>query len=112
MTTVLSATYANAGHTAAIAVTDDHGPIALSAEDTPALWTLMLSTLTPDDYVAETQSEFDTGAINAALASEGSVFRALAELIFEQINTLRSEAGLSTFTKAQFKSALLDKMRD
>lgn len=53
----------------------------------------------------------DLRALNAALIEEGSVFRALALITFEEINRLRVNAGLSAYTIEQFKTALKNKMR-
>jgi hypothetical protein len=56
-------------------------------------------------------ASFDQGALNAALAEEGSVFRALALLTFQEINALRVRAGLTAYTMTQFTTALKAKMR-
>ena len=55
--------------------------------------------------------QVDQDELNRILAANGSVLRALAELTFEQINNLRTRAGLTAFTKPQFVSALKAKMR-
>lgn len=54
----------------------------------------------------------DQDELNRVLAEDGSVVRALAVLTFKQINNLRSNAGLSTFTMEQFISALKAEMRE
>lgn len=53
----------------------------------------------------------DLSALNNVLSLDGSVVRALAEIMFTEINNLRSNAGLNTYTKAQFVNALKNKMR-
>lgn len=51
--TIQSATYANAEHTAAIAMTAEVGAVALSAVDTPEVWAdLLASNVTIAAYVA------------------------------------------------------------
>jgi len=56
-------------------------------------------------------SKIDTDTLNAALAQEGSVVRALAEIMFAEINKLRVKGGDPAYTKAQFVAALKGKMR-
>lgn len=63
--------------------------------------------LPPIDY-----SQLDQEMLNAALAEQGSVVRALAEVVFDEINVLRQRATLAQRTKAQFLTALKNKMRD
>jgi hypothetical protein len=53
----------------------------------------------------------DAAALNAALATPGSIFRALAELTFTEINKLRVKGGDVAYTKAQFVAALKARMR-
>lgn len=60
----------------------------------------------PPNYAA-----IDQDALNAALAEPGSVVRALALLTFQEINTLRTRAGLTAYTMTQFTTALKAKMR-
>ena len=56
-------------------------------------------------------SAIDQAALNSALAQDGSVVRALAEVMFAEINTLRTTAGLAPRTKQQFVTALKAQMR-
>lgn len=56
-------------------------------------------------------SAMDQAALNQALAQEGSVVRALALVMLQEINTLRVRAGLAAYTQAQLVSALKAKMR-
>jgi hypothetical protein len=49
---ILSARYANVEHTAAVALTDDFGAVALSLIDTPEGWSELHAWGTPDDYAA------------------------------------------------------------
>lgn len=53
----------------------------------------------------------DLAALNNVLAQDGSVVRALAEIMLAEINNLRANAGLNMYTKAQFVNALKSKMR-
>lgn len=62
--------------------------------------------VTPVDLFA-----LDTAALNAALAQDGSVVRALAEVMFSEINILRTAAGQAVRTKPQFVAALKAQMR-
>lgn len=57
-------------------------------------------------------SVIDQDALNAALAEPGSVVRALALLTFQEINNLRTKAGLVAYTMTQFTTALKAKMRN
>lgn len=54
----------------------------------------------------------DQDTLNAALAEPGSVVRALALLTFQEINNLRTRAGLAAYTMQQFTTALKAKMRN
>jgi hypothetical protein len=54
---------------------------------------------------------YDQANLNAALAEEGSVFRAMALLTLQEINALRVRAGLTAYTMTQFVTALKAKMR-
>lgn len=56
-------------------------------------------------------SAIDTAALNAALAQDGSVVRAIAEVMFSEVNILRTAAGLAVRTKPQFVAALKAQMR-
>lgn len=57
-------------------------------------------------------SVIDQEMLNAALAEPGSVVRALALLTFQEINSLRTRAGLTAYTMTQFTTALKAKMRN
>ena len=61
----------------------------------------------PPDYPV-----IDQETLNAALAEPGSVVRALALLTFQEINNLRTRAGLTAYTMTQFTTALKAKMRN
>lgn len=65
----------------------------------------------PSDPTPPDLSAVDTASLNAALALDGSVFRALAEVTFSEINILRTNAGLPVRTKPQFITALKAQMR-
>ncbi len=58
-------------------------------------------------------SQVDQDTLNAALAAEGSVVRALALVMLQEINTIRTKlpTPLSTYTQAQLVAALKAKMR-
>jgi hypothetical protein len=56
-------------------------------------------------------SQIDTDTLNATLAADGSVVRALAEVLFSEINVLRNNAGLAARTRNQFIAALKAQMR-
>lgn len=58
------------------------------------------------DWDAQDQAE-----LNSALAAEGSVFRALALLVLQEINVLRKKAALPEYTQSQLVTALKAKMR-
>lgn len=65
----------------------------------------------PSPVVPVDLSALDTAALNAALTQDGSVVRALAEVMFSEINILRTAAGLAARTKTQFIAALKAQMR-
>lgn len=58
-------------------------------------------------------SAVDQDTLNVALTAEGSVVRALALVLLQEINTLRSKVipPLPAYTQAQLVSALKAKMR-
>lgn len=56
-------------------------------------------------------SAIDLATLNATLAQDGSVVRALALVFLDEINRLRSKAGLATYSAGDLKSALKAKMR-
>jgi len=56
-------------------------------------------------------SPYDTATLNAALTEPGSVVRALGLVTFQEINKLRSQAGLAQYTMAQFVAALKANIR-
>lgn len=49
--TILSASYANAAHTAAVIMTQEAAAVVISSRDTPAEWAAMLAWGTPSAYV-------------------------------------------------------------
>lgn len=55
--------------------------------------------------------KLDTDTLNAVLAQDGSVVRALAEVMFAEVNILRTAAGLQARAKPQFIAALKAQMR-
>lgn len=59
-----------------------------------------------------TSDQLDTKALNEALVQDGSVVRALAEVMFLEINKLRVKTGDAAYTKAAFVAALKGKMRN
>lgn len=56
-------------------------------------------------------SDFDQDALNAELTAEGSIVRGLALVLLDEVNALRTQAGLPTRTVAQLKNAIRAKMR-
>lgn len=61
----------------------------------------------PDpDFVA-----LDAAVLNRVLTQDGSIVRALAEVMFTEINKLRAKNGDAPYTKTQFLDALRAKMR-
>ena len=59
----------------------------------------------------KTIAELDQDTLNNALAEEGGLVRAMAEVMLSEINLLRAQAGLAQRTKPQFVAALKAKMR-
>lgn len=55
--------------------------------------------------------EKDLDDLNTALSTEGSIVRALALVMFEEVNKLRKLSGQSEYNLTQFKTALKNKMR-
>lgn len=77
--TFLSAQYANADHTAAVAMTVEAAAVALSAVDTPDEWAALHAALTPADYVAPPPPPAPTIAdLQAQLAAIQAQINALA----------------------------------
>jgi hypothetical protein len=73
-----------------------------------------INTIPP--YVAPTPrpvGEIDQETLNAALAAEGSVVRALALVLLQEINTIRTKlpVPLPVYTPQQLVAALKAKMR-
>lgn len=56
-------------------------------------------------------SKIDTDTLNAVLAQDGSVVRALAEVMFAEVNKLRVKTGDAPYSKQQFVTALKVQMR-
>lgn len=67
--------------------------------------------LAADTPIVVDYAAIDQGVLNEALAAEGSVVRALALLTLQEINNLRTRAGLTAYTMTQFTTALKAKMR-
>lgn len=63
------------------------------------------------EAVPPTPQEIDTDTLNAALTAEGSVVRALALLMLQEINALRQRASLPQYSQQQLVDALKTKMR-
>ena len=55
--------------------------------------------------------KLDQDTLNNALTAEGSVVRALALVVLDQINALRIKTGDKAYTMPQFMAALRAKMR-
>jgi len=74
----LSARYANEQNTAAIAITDDAGAVALSVADTPGEWSALHAWGTPDAYEAPAEAPRVATArqFKAALAMAGVITEA------------------------------------
>lgn len=53
----------------------------------------------------------DLANLNAALAQPGSVVRGLALVMLDEINALRTQAGLAVRTQTQLRDAIKAKMR-
>jgi len=53
--TILSATYVNPEHSAALLLTEEAAAVAISATDTPVEWAAMLAWGMPDEYVEPPQ---------------------------------------------------------
>lgn len=56
-------------------------------------------------------SAFDAAELNRALTEPGSIVRALALIMFDEINKLRVKGGDPAYTLNQFRNALVNKMR-
>ena len=65
-----------------------------------------------DPVIDKTPAEIDMENLNKELALDGSIVRALGEVMRQEINKLRKHLGLSEYTGEQFKDALRNKMRD
>lgn len=77
--TFLSAQYANAENTAAVAVTVEASAVLLSVADTPTEWAAMLAAVTPAAYVAPPPPPAPTLAdLQAQLAALQSQIAALS----------------------------------
>lgn len=61
--------------------------------------------------VKPTDDEIDLAELNRILVSEGSVLRAIMELMLIEINKLRADHSRPPYTKAQFITALKAQMR-
>lgn len=104
---ILSAQFANAENTAVVVQTDDRGAVAMAVTDLRYLaYGGATSAFLPDDLSAN-----DTAAINATLLQDGSIVRALALVMFAEINKLRVLNGDAPYTLAVFKAALKAQMR-
>lgn len=58
-----------------------------------------------------TPPQIDQAALNAELAADGSIVRGLALVMLDEINALRTQAGLAVRTQANLKNAIQAKMR-
>ena len=61
--------------------------------------------------VSKTDTDLDADTLNSELLASGSVFRGLMSVVLDEINLLRTKAGLATRSMAQFKNAIQAKMR-
>lgn len=61
--------------------------------------------------VPPTQDEIDTARINRALLEDGSVVRAMNEVMFDMFNEIRLLQGNSVITKQQYVDFLKAKIR-
>lgn len=59
-----------------------------------------------------TDDEIDQEELNRALIMEGSIVRAIVEVMFIEVNKLRIKDGDSEYTRLQFVNALKSKMRN
>lgn len=68
---------------------------------------------TADAYLPHDTAVIDQEMLNAALAADGSVVRALALVLLQEINTIRTRlpTPLPAYTQAQLVAALKAKMR-
>lgn len=110
MITITAASFANEDRTAVVLTTMERGSVAISQGDRPELWAEYLkwggatAPFLPPDLNA-----IDQDALNAALAADGSVLRALAEIVFGIVKgTIPVTPSL---TKQQFVTMLKAKMR-
>lgn len=62
-----------------------------------------------EPVVDEDQVDLDT--LNAMLSEDGSIVRALAVIIFKEVNKLRLLTLQAPYTMTQFKAALQNEMR-
>lgn len=64
-------------------------------------------------FFTKEPAELDAAVLNAVLAAEGSVVRALALVLLQELNTVRTRltTPLPAYTQAQLVSALKAKMR-
>ena len=76
-----------------------------------AEWEALENTIPPYVPPVIDLSAMDQAELNHALAQEGSVVRALALVMLQEINILRVRAGLTAYTQPQLVSALKAKMR-
>lgn len=68
---IISATYANAEHTAAVVGYEGEGPRLVSRDDEPALWTELLAWGTPEAYIApQVEQHIEWGALIRGLTAE------------------------------------------
>ena len=114
--TFISASYAAPDNQSAIAITREAASVVLSESDTPSDWADLLAwgtgnVIAPHSPPTVDFNAMDTLELNRALAENGSVVRALAEVIFAEINKLRIKTGDPAYTKQQFVTALKAQMR-
>lgn len=59
----------------------------------------------------KTPGELDQETLNDALLAQGSIFRGLALVLFDEINKIRVDSGKTAYTMTQYRNAVLSKMR-
>lgn len=76
-----------------------------------AEWEKVGNVITPYTAPIVDIPKLDMDTLNAALAQDGSIVRALGLVMFDEINKLRVKNGDVAYTMPQFKTALQGKMR-
>lgn len=108
--TILSAAFANEDGTAIALRTEERGAVLISEKDRPDLWEAYLEWGgQPAQFVKPSDDDDDLAALNVALAQEGSLFRAMAEV---QYGMITGKIPLSpNLTKQAYRALLKAGMR-